>query len=123
MVYLNTFVPKDMLLTVGDEVVSAEIVPPPDTVLQRAVAGALKVLPLSVVVFEDEQIETSFPAFAVNWLLSKTTILIWSAVVAGKHGPLEMVHCKMFVPKPKPLTAEFGEVLLDILALPCTIVH
>ena len=34
------------------------------------------------------------------------------------HPPFEIVHCKTFTPKPKPVTALVGEVGLDIVPLP-----
>ena len=41
----------------------------------------------------------------------------------ARHGALEIVHSKIFVPKPKPVIVVFGEVGLVIVPLPETKVH
>jgi len=60
------------------------------------------------------------PAFEI---VGKSFTINATVAVEARQGGLEMVHAKIFMPKPKPVIVEFSWVGFEIVPLPETRVH
>ena len=69
------------------------------------------------------QYDWSDPALAAGWLLSKITNVTSSEVLAGRHGPFEMVQRNVLFPIVNPLTVVVGLEAFAIEPLPLERLH
>src|SRR5436190_19513032 len=101
-----TPMPSPLIALVGE--VGSAITPVPLVKTQTPVAGKVTALPASVVLLTGVQKLWSGPALAASWPSLNTVIVTGSFVLP--HGPLSMVHWKVFVPIDSPLTVVVGSV-------------
>lgn len=118
IVHCKTFNPPPRPVTEDVANVGVVIVPLPE-ITDHVPVPTSGVFPIRAKVGVLIQIDWLEPAFAIVGTLS--TCMFRLDVL--EHTPLAIVHCKVFNPNPKPVTALVGELGFDIVPLPAITDH